>query len=122
MQNDIDQILGDEEQITPSLSFLQSVMEAVEREAALPQPLKFPWSRALPGLLAMITALVVAIWNGIDSLNDPATLAIFDEQLRQYASLAAGIGLQWIAIAVVITIVSLMLSASMTRVSYSVQP
>lgn len=119
MQEEIDRILADEDKISPSPRFLESVMEAVGREAAVARPLAFPWSRAMPGILAMIAALLAAFWNGIGSLSDPATVAVIGEQVRQYSTLATGIGLQWLVLAVAITLLSLMLSSSVMRVRYS---
>lgn len=45
-RDDIDKLLANEETFTPSPGFLASVMQAVEREAAMPAPLAFPWKRA----------------------------------------------------------------------------
>jgi hypothetical protein len=115
MQDDIERILADEEGISPSPNFLASVMAAVEREATAPKPLAFPWIRALPGFLAAFAALAVAVWNGIGSLNDPASLTAFGEQLRQFSVLATGVGLYWILLAVAITLVSLLVPLGLTR-------
>jgi hypothetical protein len=118
MQNDIDLILANENKVTPSPKFLESVMGAVEREATTP-PFAFPWLRALPGFIATIAALVAAIWNGIGVLTDPATNAVFNDQLREFTALTMSVGLQWIALAVAITFISLVLSSSLTGVSRS---
>lgn len=117
MHDDIDRILADEEHVTPSPGFLDSVMKAVEVEAAAPRSSAFPWLRALPGLLAMVAAFAVATWHGISLLRDPAAMAVFDQQLGQLTSAAAGIGLQWITVAVAITIVSMMLPSCLVRSS-----
>lgn len=45
----------DRESLLPSLGFADSVMAAVTSEG--PGPLRFPWKRALPGLMAGIAAL-----------------------------------------------------------------
>lgn len=115
MHDDIERMLADEDEITPSPALLTSVMAAVEREAAVPPPLEFPWLRALPGLLATIAALAVATWRGIGSLSDPAAVAAFDEELRRLLVLAAGLGLQWVMLAVAVTLVSVLLPLSVTR-------
>ena len=120
INDEIDRILADDVEILPSSGFLSSVMEAVEREAIAPPPLVFPWNRALPGFLAAIVALAVAIWNGIGSLSDPATIAALDEQLRQLLVLATGIGLQWIALAVAITIISVTLPVGLMSIRKSI--
>lgn len=111
--DDIDYILTNEKLITPSPDFLASVMRAVRRQAASLPPLKFPWRRALPGILAMFVAIMRALWDLIGFLNEPDILAVFNEQLHQFADLAAQFGVQWIVLAVAITVVSLMLSISL---------
>jgi hypothetical protein len=122
MHDEIERILANGDTIAPSAGFLTSVMEAVEREAAALPPLAFPWSRALPGLLAAIAAFAVAIWHGIGSLRDPASSAILDEQLREFMVLATGMGLHWILFAVAITILSMILPLSLMRVRNSSTP
>jgi hypothetical protein len=108
--DDIDEILANEAEITPSPEFLASVMRAVRREATSLPPLKFPWRRALPGFLATFVALARAIWDLVGFLRDAASFAVVREQLDHVAALAAGFGLQWILLAVVVTVVSLALS------------
>ena len=114
--DDIQRILADEDKITPSTGFPVSVMAAVQREATAPQPLDFPWFHALPGFLATVAAFGVALWQGIGALRDPAIVAALDEQLHQFTTFAVDIGLQWILLAVAITIISLMLSSTLGRV------
>jgi uncharacterized membrane protein YhfC len=111
--DDIDYILTNEELITPSPDFLASVMRAVRRQAASLPPLKFPWLRFLPGILAMFVAIMRAVWDLVGFLNEPDVLAGFKEQLHQFADLAAQFGVQWIVLAVAITVVSLTLSISL---------
>jgi hypothetical protein len=50
-QSRIDAILATEEDLLPSSGFLATVMESVREEARLPQPIPFPWKRAVPGIL-----------------------------------------------------------------------
>ena len=111
--DDIDYILTDEKLITPSPDFLASVMRAVRRQAASLPPLRFPWLRTLPGILATFAAIMRAIWDLVGFLNEPDILVGFKEQLHQFADLAAQFGVQWIVLAVAITVVSLMLSISL---------
>jgi|HubBroStandDraft_1064217.scaffolds.fasta_scaffold95775_3 hypothetical protein len=47
----IDPILAADEELVPSSGFLASVMERVREEAIAPQPIPFPWKRALPGMV-----------------------------------------------------------------------
>lgn len=111
--DDIDHILTNEELITPSPDFLASVMRAVRRQAASLPPLKFPWLRALPGILAMFAAIMRVAWDLVGFLNEPDVLASLKEQLHQFADVAAQFGVQWIVLAVVMTVASLMLSISL---------
>jgi len=62
--NEIDHILSREDEIMPSSGFLASVMDAVQREAAAPPPIPFPWKRAIPGLAAACCALVLVLVVG----------------------------------------------------------
>ena len=98
-----------EETISPSPGFSSSVMKTVEAEAAAARSSEFPWSRALPGLLATTVAIIAALWHGIGALRDPAALAILEEEIRQVTSVAAAIGFQWLAVSAAITIVSMLL-------------
>lgn len=110
MHDDLERLLADERMITPSARFLTSVMEAVEREANAPPALPFPWLPALPLFLATVTALAVAIREGLGSLRDPASIAVLGEQLRQFALLGADLGLQWVFLALAITAATVTLS------------
>ena len=116
--DDIDEVLANEEVITPSPDFLASVMRAVRRQAAALPPLKFPWLRLLPAILAMFVAIMRVFWDLIGFLYDPDVLAGFKEQLHQFADVAARFGVQWIVLAVAITTVSLMLSVSLVGRGY----
>ena len=49
--DDVDRILAHDTEVVPSTLLVQHVMEAVRREAAIPQPIGFPWHRALPGIV-----------------------------------------------------------------------
>jgi hypothetical protein len=110
MKNEeIERILADEEEITPSPGLLTSVMAAVAREAAAPLPLEFPWMCALPGFLATIAACAVSIWFGMDLLSNPAAAAVLDEELRDLVALADGLGLQWVMLAFGITMLCVLL-------------
>jgi hypothetical protein len=55
---EIDRILDEADKIRPSSGFEMSVMDAVRQEAHRPPPLEFPWQRALPGIIALLVALV----------------------------------------------------------------
>ena len=59
----LEQILAAEQDLLPSSGFLAAVMEQVEREAAVPPPIPFPWKRAIPG---MVLAAAVFGWAGVE--------------------------------------------------------
>jgi hypothetical protein len=119
MHDDIERILADEDTITPSARFLPSVMDAVQREAAAPRSLEFPWFRAAPGFVATIAAFAAATWHGIGSLKDPAFSAAFGEQMHELTLLATRMGLHWLLFAVAITMLSVMLPLSLIRAGNS---
>ena len=54
----LDRILASEEGLVPSSGFVASVMDRVRLEAVAPEPLPFPWKRALPGMIVVGVALV----------------------------------------------------------------
>jgi hypothetical protein len=62
---DLDRILSKEEEILPSSGFAACVMEAVQREAAVPPPIPFPWNRALPGLCVVVLTLASLVTSSI---------------------------------------------------------
>lgn len=108
-QDDIDQILANEEEITPSPGFLASVMNAVETERIAPQRLPFPWMRMMPGLLALGAAHAGALWQGISTLNGPAVL----ESLTMMSTLAANVGLPWVVATAGIATLSVVVFSSL---------
>jgi hypothetical protein len=120
--DDIERILADEEEIAPTPGLLASVMAAVHRESAVPPPLGFPWIRALPGILATLAACAVAIWYGVDSLSSPAAVAVLEEELRELAVLAASLGLQWVTLALGVSVVSVLLPLKLSRPARSGAP
>ncbi|MGA6986225.1 MAG: hypothetical protein WBZ01_09235 [Terriglobales bacterium] len=83
-EDEMNRILSREDEILPSSGFAVSVMEAVQREAAAPPPIPFPWMRALPGLvvggLALILVLVAGV-AAIAQLGRAGTTAQFSRSL-----------------------------------------
>lgn len=71
--------------------------------------------RARPAFLAVIVAIIAAIEHGIRLIDDPSAIEVLSSQFGQIADLAAGFGLQWIAIAVAATIISLTLASRLVR-------
>jgi hypothetical protein len=59
--NNLDRILLNEDPLLPSSGFATSVMDAIQHESLVPAtlPIPFPWSRAVPGFLALLTSLIL---------------------------------------------------------------
>jgi hypothetical protein len=51
------QLAGDFEVLVPSSGFVHAVMESVRGHASEPPPIAFPWSRAIPGAIAILCCL-----------------------------------------------------------------
>jgi len=102
--DDIERLLASDVTLTPSPTFLASVMRAVKRERTALPPLAFPWKRAFPGILALATGL---IGGGISVAGDTAIMRMLDEQLTQVAIMVIAAHLHWVALALVVTAVSL---------------
>lgn len=54
----LDRILASEEHLVPSSGFAASVMGRVREVSVEPEPIPFPWKRALPGILIAAAGLV----------------------------------------------------------------
>jgi hypothetical protein len=102
--DEIDRILGGEEDVLPSSGFHASVIEAVHREATAPPPIPFPWKRAWPALAAPAVALAVSLVLLVTS--SAAGPPIFDSLIPA----AESVGAPWIALAALATLGSLLLS------------
>jgi len=110
--DEIDRILGGEEDVLPSPRFHASVMEAVHREATAPPPIPFPWKRALPAFAAVSLALAGAPVLLVPS--DVAGPSILDSMLPVVKS----VGAPWIALAALATALSLLLSRRLADERY----
>jgi hypothetical protein len=107
---EIDRILATEEALIPSSGFLASVMERVQEEAAAPAPIRFPWKRAIPGILLTAGVLgwggYVLVREGVAAVRDlsfaPPHLAV---ALTQPLELAG-----WVAMALGASLLSWLLS------------
>ena len=64
--NNLDGILGAEEELSPSSGFVSAVMERVREEAAAPKPIPFPWKRVGPGA---VVALGGVAWIGVEAVR-----------------------------------------------------
>jgi hypothetical protein len=59
----LDAMLASEEALVPSSGFLAAVMERVDEVARMPEPIPFPWKRALPGF---VLATAAAGWGAVE--------------------------------------------------------
>jgi len=111
---DFDRILSKEEQILPSSGFTASVMEAVQREAAAPPPIPFPWKRALPGICAAGLLIVLIVVASIPLLrHEAASRPLPAQWLPPIVSIIQGwktLGANWVALALVLSLISVKFS------------
>jgi hypothetical protein len=111
--DDLDRILSGEREIVPSSGFVASVMDAVQRESAAPQPIPFPWKRALPGLFAAGLALVSVLGLAVTlMIRETAPQPIPVGLAFAFASILQGwktVGGSWIVLALVLSLASLKL-------------
>jgi hypothetical protein len=110
MNDEIDRVLSSEDAVVPSSGFASSVMEAVKRESKAPPPIPFPWKRALPGLIYCTGALVAFLVPGF-SRHGGGTES--SGGLTRILELANDAGAQWIAVALVVSLVSIVVSMRM---------
>lgn len=109
--DDIERLLASDVTVSPSPTFLASVMRALKCERTAIPPLAFPWKRAFPGYLALVAGL---IGGGISVAGDTAIMQMLDEQLTQVSTMVIAAHLHWVALALAITAVSLVAASSMT--------
>jgi hypothetical protein len=107
MNDDIDRVLASEDSIVPSSGFAASVMEAVRRDAEAPPPIPFPWKRALPGLIYCMAALAAFLIVG---LSQPGRGTELSNTLTRVFDAAKAAGVGWIAVALVVSLVSVVVS------------
>jgi hypothetical protein len=104
------QILATDEELLPSSGFLAGVMEQVQREAAAPPPIPFPWKRAIPG---MVLAAAVFGWAAVELLRLLLAAAKQGAVIAPHLSPGMVLPMQnlgWIALAAGLTIGSWMLA------------
>jgi hypothetical protein len=106
--DDIHRILASEASIAPSPAFAASVMRAIEQETRTLPPLAFPWRRALPGWLALLACLVA---GGIGIAGDGPAPAL-EVWLAGLSAKASTLQLQWIALSMLVTAVSLLMGST----------
>jgi len=112
--DELDRILSEENDLTPSSGFLESVMETVRSDASAPPPIPFPWKRAWPGVAACLIAVGVLLVACIALLHRQSVAASSTDTLPSSFVLclqvAKATGAGWIALALIISHASIMLS------------
>lgn len=111
----IDRILAGEEEIVPSSGFVSAVMERVEREAAAPAPLAFPWKRAVPGIAL---ACGVFGWGGVEFVRAaiPAVRHTSFAMPHLDVSASSALGqVAWVTFAIALSLGSWALSRIVSR-------
>jgi hypothetical protein len=118
------------ESIEPSSGFVTSVMDRVREEATIAaSPIRFPWSRAVPGicmaLLAIAVSATVLVFavTGVVRLASRAFLSTTTQgaignagvlgNIGQWADIAARLHLGWLALGLVIAFIPVTISRSL---------
>ena len=111
---EIDRTLaGDAARVRASPRFAAAVMTAVRREAQAPPPLPFPWTRAAPGIAAVVLTLALAVsallsTPGADTaVRPPQTVAHAVEITAKVGEAFAALDARWATIWVVVAALTL---------------
>ena len=106
----LDRILGGEEELAPSSGFAASVMDRVRQEVAVPDPIPFPWKRALPGMIVagvgLVWCLVQLVRMGIAEAKTPMLITLHPAALVTPRMAGAG----WVAAALAVSLLSWLLA------------
>jgi hypothetical protein len=105
-QDELDRVLSKGEDIVPSSGFVATVMGAVRSEAAAPPLIPFPWRRALTGLAACTLALVAFVIATLMQTDGQAGSSVLTTVFES----ARAAGADWIALALLLSLVSVILS------------
>lgn len=112
-RDNLDRWLSNDEVLVPSSGFAAGVMDAVRREASAPPPMAFPWTRALPGMVATALALAATVVSAVLAFNAPPrdlSDGPVGTLLMLIVKVAKSPELVWIAFAAILTVVPVMLS------------
>ncbi len=112
-RDDLDRFLSKDE-IVPSSGFVARVMDAVRVEAAAPPAIPFPWSRALPGLVAT-AATFAAVIGGFFGLGVVSRPSIEEQGVPVAALLASSNEVAWVIVVLLLCAVPVVLSLRLTR-------
>ena len=110
-RDDLDGFLSGDE-IVPSSGFVARVMDAVRAEASAPPAIPFPWSRALPGIVAAAVTIVAIIASFV-SLGRTAIETTATPLPAAFSLPATTVA--WLFVALLLCTVPVMLSLRLTR-------
>ena len=123
-ESQLDRILAHEDALVPSSGFAASVMDAIQEQAAEPAPIPFPWKLALPGIAALVAAIVIIVRltaSAIQGMGQNSAGASFlsqtnlDLALSSFAHTQAGPALLALAAALICTLLCSRLGARSVR-------
>lgn len=115
MEDELDHMLSRKDEIMPSSGFVSSVMDAVRREAAAPDPapfppLAFPWVRALPVFLALAAVIAMLITGFVELLHMPVAATSGPLLSPAVEHALAQINAGWLALALLLAFFSMFFS------------
>ncbi len=111
----IDSILAADDPLVPSSGFLAGVMERVREEAIVPQPIPFPWKRALPAMVLVAGTIVWLIYEFIRTALAGEWQIAFNAPHLPAAELNLIKPALWIALSLGFPLVSWAISRRLTR-------
>ncbi|HYK36657.1 MAG TPA: hypothetical protein VEV40_11885 [Alloacidobacterium sp.] len=111
MEDELDRMLSRQDEIVPSSGFVSSVMDAVRREAAVPDPgpfppLAFPWVRALPMFLALAAVIAMLISGFVELIHMPASAVQRPLLAPAVEHALAQVNAGWLAVALLLAFLS----------------
>jgi len=111
--DDLDHLLGSHDDIVPSSGFTDAVMAAVRQGGWETPPLRFPWKRAALGPLMAVVVVVLFVASGFVRPVGSALpgVAGTGETLTAIADAASRMRIGWMALALLLTLVSVALSS-----------
>jgi hypothetical protein len=121
--DELDRILSNEEEISPSSGFTASVMKAVRREASAPPAIPFPWLRALPGIIVAGVTLVVIAVEVVIRLARTVSAPQAPVELPSWLAPSVWVSILktplcvaaiWVTLALLVSLASLMVSMRLT--------
>ena len=87
--DDLERLLSNDDDLVPSSGFASSVMEAVQRAADEPPPLRFPWWRFIVGVVGCIVwaGAAIGVLGELDLAppTEPLSLAVAGASVAQWA-------------------------------------